>query len=162
MTHNRSKQQLEDDGTSVAPPQCLRSQTVPQPQPLSGSSRQQVELQTAVTADESESIDKDETDKNDKNYSRKGEEDSIVNDDSVQGDKKKQRVCVSCFISLLEGIFFLFQHLPLLSRCFIFIFISILLFLWLPFPYETPTTVMTRTPLFEGFFLISAGPLLLQ
>ena len=90
MTHNRSEQQLEDDGTSVSPPQHLRSQTVPQPQPLSGSSRQRVELQTAVTADESESIDEDETDENDEKYSRKGEEDSIVDDDSIQGDKKKQ------------------------------------------------------------------------
>ena len=79
MTHNRSEQQLEDDGTSVAPPQCLRSQTVPQPQPLSGSSRQRVELQTVVTADESESIDEDKMDENDEKYSRKGEEDSIVN-----------------------------------------------------------------------------------
>ena len=106
MTHNRSEQQLEDDGTSVAPPQCLHSQTVPQPQPLSGSSRQWVELQTVVTADELESIEEDETDENDENYSRKGEEDSIVDDDSVQGDKKNSKYMFPVSFPFSRGFFF--------------------------------------------------------
>ena len=134
MTRNRSEQQLEDDSTSVAPPQRLRSQTAPQPQPLSGSSRQRVENRTAAD-DESESIDEDETDEEDENDRRKGDGDSIVDDDSVQGAKKNSRYVFPRFISFSRGFFFfmndahssgeffsLFQHLPHLSRCF-FIFL---------------------------------------
>jgi hypothetical protein len=118
MTQNRSEQQLEDDGTSVAPPQRLRSQTALQPQPLSGSSRQRVEIRATVTADdESESIDENETDEDDENDSRKGD------DDSVQGAKKKSGYVFPDSFPSSRGFFLKFQHLPLLSSVlFLFLF----------------------------------------
>ena len=148
MTHNRSKQQLEDDSTSVAPPQCLHSQTVSKPQPLSGSSRQRVELQTAVTADESESIDKDETDKNDKNYSRKGEEDSIIDDDSVQGDKKNSEYVFPVSFPFSRGFFFFFYF-----KSFVFM---------ATFPLKDTYYCDDMYPSKRGVFLILAGPPLLR
>ena len=52
LTADRSEQLLEDEGTSVAPPQHLRSHiAISQTQPLPGSSQQRVENRTNVDND---------------------------------------------------------------------------------------------------------------
>src|SRR5271155_2461053 len=61
-----SEQHLETAGTSVAPPQRLRSQeSAPQPQPLPGTTRQRVENRAHVKSGGEEPENDDGTDKTD-------------------------------------------------------------------------------------------------
>ena len=51
-------------------------------------------------------------DENDESYSRKGEEDSIVDDDSIQGDKKNSEYMFPVSFPFSRGFYFYFNIYP--------------------------------------------------
>ena len=112
LTTYRSEQLLEDEGTSVAPPQRLRSHTaVSQTQPLPGSSQQRVENRTNVDND-IESDDEsgsNETDGQSNSEDGKASKDGNANSDdgkaSKDGSVNGYVFPLSC---PLEGFFFYF------------------------------------------------------
>lgn len=140
----RSEQKLEDDGTTVAPPQRLRSHAAAsQPLPLLGSTRQRLENRTEVeNADDetesseneddeqgSENDENDDDDSNGSNHSNHSSENSDSNadddDEGNQGAKKASGYVFPFSFALLRAFYYIFRRRrpPILSGV-VFIIIS--------------------------------------
>ena len=121
LTTYRSEQLLEDEGTSVAPPQRLRSHTaVSQTQPLPGSSRQRVENRTNVDNDiESD----DESGSNETDGQSNSEDGKASKDGSVNGYVFPLSCPLEGFFFYFYVISFHFNIIPLSEGFFFFGFV---------------------------------------